>query len=125
MPVLTDEISQAWEEREGPIVLTTVDPEGVPNAIYASSVRKYDDKTLIIADNYFNKTRANILSGSKGSLLFITKDGKSYQIKGVINYHTEGPLYDDMKSWNRERLPGVAAASLKVEQVYSGAEQLV
>lgn len=125
MSQLPEIVSKAWEDREGPIILTTVDAKGNPNAIYATCVRKMDEHTLVVADNFFNKTRANILAGSKGSLLFITKEGKSYQVKGNIEYHTEGVLFDAMKAWNSERLPGHAAAALKVEQVFTGGEQLV
>ena len=124
MTVLPATVTEAWENREGPIVLTTVDAQGKPNAIYASCVRKISDDVLVVADNFFNKTRANILSGSEGSLLFITKEGKSYQVKGSIEYHTEGTVFDDMKQWNPTKLPGHAAAALKVEQVFSGGEQL-
>jgi hypothetical protein len=122
---LPESICQAWEKREGPIVLTTVDADGVPNAIYATCVNQYDADTLVVADNYFHKTRANILAGSPGALLFITGEGKAYQVKGTIEYHTEGPIFDDMKGWNPEKHPGHAAAVLKVEQVYSGAERIV
>ncbi len=125
MPALPEDIHNAWENHEGPIVLATVDAEGNPNAIYATCVSQYSEDTLVIADNYFNKTRANILAGCKVSLLFITKEGKSYQIKGRIEYHTEGAIFDDMKRWNPARLPGRAAAALKVEQVFSGAEKLL
>ena len=78
-----------------------------------------------MADNYFHKTKVNIQSDSKGSLLFITESKKSYQIKGSIEYHTSGPVYDDMKTWNPEKHPGHAAAAIKVEEVYSGAEKLL
>ncbi len=125
MTLLPEAVSQAWEQREGPIVLTTVDREGNPNAIYATCVRKISEDTLVVADNFFNKTRANILAGSQASLLFITKEGKSYQVKGHIEYHTAGPVFDEMKQWNPAKLPGHAAAALKVEQVFSGGEQLV
>ena len=125
MPVLPDAVSQAWENREGPIVLTTVDAEGNPNAIYATCVSKYREDTLVVADNFFNKTKANILAGCKATLLFITKEGKSYQLKGKIEYHTEGAVFEDMKRWNPANLPGHAAAALKVEQVFCGAEKLV
>ena len=125
MPALPEAISKAWENREGPVVLTTVDPEGNPNAIYATCVSKFNEDTLVVADNFFNKTKANILAGSQGALLFITKEGKSYQIKGKIEYHTEGAVFDDMKQWNPAKLPGHAAAALKVEHVFSGAEKLV
>ena len=124
MIVLPQIVNEAWENREGPIVFTTVDPEGIPNAIYATCVQKFGPSMLVVADNFFNKTQANILSGSKGSLLFITKEGKSYQVKGHIEYHTEGELFDDMKQWNPDKLPGHAAAALQVEQVFSGGEQL-
>ncbi|MBN1937397.1 MAG: pyridoxamine 5'-phosphate oxidase family protein [Anaerolineae bacterium] len=125
MAALPTVVLEAWESREGPIVLTTVDGEGTPNAIYATCVRLSGDDTLVVADNFFHKTRTNILSGSKGSLLFITKEGKSYQVKGRIEYHSEGPIFDEMKQWNPARLPGHAAAALRVEQVFSGGEQLV
>ncbi|MCU0522754.1 MAG: pyridoxamine 5'-phosphate oxidase family protein, partial [Anaerolineae bacterium] len=67
MTQLPEAVSQAWEQREGPIVLTTVDCEGTPNAIYATCVRKVAEDTLVVVDNFFNKTRANILAGSKAS----------------------------------------------------------
>jgi len=125
MPALPEAVSQAWENREGPIVLTTVDAEGNPNAIYATCVSKYREDTLVVADNFFNKTKANVLAGCKATLLFITKEGKSYQIKGEIEYHTEGAIFEDMKQWNPAKLPGHAAAALKVEQVFCGAEKLI
>ena len=125
MPQLPEVVSKAWENREGPIVLVTVDQNGTPNAIYATCVSKYDESTLVVADNFFHKTQENIFSGSKVSLLFITKEGKSYQIKGSIEYLAEGVVFEDMKRWNPEKLPGHAAAALKVEDVYSGAEKLL
>jgi predicted pyridoxine 5'-phosphate oxidase superfamily flavin-nucleotide-binding protein len=125
MPILPEVVIKAWENREGPIVLTTVDAQGNPNAIYATCVSKYSEDTLVVADNFFNKTRANILIGSQASLLFITKEGESYQIKGKIEYYTEGAIFEDMKRWNPAELPGHAAAALKVEHVFSGAKKLV
>ena len=121
---LSQEVIQAWEDRNGPVVLTTVDAEGNPNAIYATCVGRFDESTLVIADNYFDKTRANIKNGSRGSVLFITKGNKAYQVKGVLEYHTEGALFDFMKSWNPEKHPGHAAAVLRVEEVFSGAKKL-
>ncbi|MDX9864360.1 MAG: pyridoxamine 5'-phosphate oxidase family protein [Anaerolineaceae bacterium] len=125
MTALPEQVRQAWEDREGPIVLTTVDAEGKPNAIYATCVSRFSEDTIVVADNYFSKTQANILTGSKGSLLFITKAGKSFQIKGSIVYHQEGPVFDDMKQWNPAKHPGHAAAALTAEEVYSGAEKLI
>ena len=125
MTVLPENVSKAWEERKGPVTFTTVDPDGVPNAIYASCVSKYSEEEIVIANNYFNKTKRNIKNGSKGSILFITKGYASYQIKGSIEYYEEGPFYEDMKRWNPVHRPGHGAAVLRVEEVYQGAEKLV
>ena len=125
MAKLSESIIEAWSDRNGPVVLTTVSPEGTPNAIYASCASVYGEDTVLVADNYFDKTRKNIQAGSPGSVLFITNEKKSYQIKGRIEYHTGGPLFEDMKSWNPEKLPGHAVAALKVDEAYSGAERLI
>ena len=123
MTKLPEAVQQGWDHRNGPVVFTTVNADGVPNAIYATCVSQYDDEHLVVADNYFGKTKSNIEAGSMGSLLFITKEGKAYQVKGTIEYDTSGAYYKDMKCWNGER-PGNAAAVLCVEEVFSGSTKL-
>ena len=125
MSILPEEVSEAWDKRKGPVVFTTVNSKGEPNSIYVTCVSKFDKETILIADNYFDKTRKNILAGSKATLLFITDEDKAFQIKGTIEYHKDGILFENMKKWNPETLPGHAVAAVKVEDVYSGAEKLV
>jgi len=117
-------VKEAWDNRKGPAILATIDVEGMPNIIYVSCLGRRGDDALVVADNYFDKTRSNIQAGSKGSFLFMGADGKPYQVKGSIEYHTDGPAFDDMKTWNPQNHPGNAAAVLKVEAVYSGAQKL-
>jgi len=125
MAVLPRAVRDAWENREGPTVLTTVSQSGVPNSIYVTCVAAFDDERLVVADNYFDKTRRNILAGCKGSLLFLAKGGKAYQVKGSLEYHKQGKVFEHMKTWNPPKHPGHAAAALVVEEVYSGAEKLL
>ena len=125
MAKLPDIVSNAWQTRKGPIVLTTVSKDGVPNSIYATCVSKFDDSTLVVADNYFDKTQKNILDGCKGIILFMSEEDKAFQVKGSLEYHKEGAVFEDMKTWNPQQHPGHAAAVLKVEEVYSGAEKLL
>lgn len=125
MAKLPEDVSKAWDNRKGPVVFSTVDKNGVPNAIYATCVSKFDEETIVIADNYFDKTRKNIQSGSKGSVLFITNEDKSFQVKGVVEYHTEGKFFNDMKKWNPTKHPGHAATVVKIEEVYSGSKNLL
>jgi len=122
---LPETVSAAWDDRKGPVVFTTVNMDNIPNAIYATCVSKFDEETIVVADNYFDKTRKNIFNGTKGSILFITNQDKAFQIKGSIEYLKEGSLYENMKKWNPAEHPGHAAAALKVEEVYSGSEKLL
>jgi hypothetical protein len=64
MAVLPEEVSKAWENQKGPIILSTVNKEGIPNSIYATCVSKYSEDTLVVANNYFSKTLENIEAGS-------------------------------------------------------------
>ncbi len=128
MSSLPEAVNTAWENREGPIVFATVDGQQMPNAIYASCVIKLNESQWVVADNFFHKTRANIQAGSKATLLFITKERKSFQLKGSVDYQTAGPIFDDMRVWLDEHkpgLPGIAVAVLTVEEIYSGAEKLL
>lgn len=122
---IPEEVVAAWQRKQGPIVLTTVSSDGVPNSIYATCVALYGEERVVVADNYFDKTKKNIKGGCKGALLFITEDNKAYQLKGSFEYHESGSIFDDMKKWNPTKLPGHAAAALVVEEVYSGSKKLL
>ncbi len=125
MARIPEAASSAWEEREGPVVMSTVGSEGIPNTIYVSCVQKIADDRIVVADNKLHKTKANIHAGSRASLLYITKEKKAYQIKGSIDYQTEGPIYEDMKNrWLDKKYPGKGAVVISVDEVYSGAEKL-
>ena len=46
MTALPEKASKAWEDREGPIILSTVDGDGNPNAIYATCVSKFSEEII-------------------------------------------------------------------------------
>jgi len=125
MAKLTETAVLAWENREGPVVFTTVDSKGVPNAIYVTCVKRISDDQIVVADNKMNKTRANIMAGCSASLLYITKEKKAYQLKGSLRYETSGTVFTEMKEgWLDKKFPGHAAVVFHIEEVYSGAEKL-
>lgn len=125
MAKLPDRVRNAWENREGPLVFTTVDEKGMPNAIYAGCVKMLDDGRILVVDNYFDKTKHNLGCGTPGSMVFLTNERKSFQVKGSLEYHTEGETYDTMKQWVDPKYPAVGAAVLSIEQAYSGAEKIL
>jgi len=84
----------------------------------------FNEETIIIANNYFDKTFKNIENGCFGNFLFITDEKKPYQLKGKYEYLTEGPEFDDMKTWNPSKHPGHGVAILTVENIYSGSTRI-
>jgi uncharacterized protein len=117
-------IRNEWDNKNGAVIFSTLSKEGIPNSIYATCVSMYGENKVLIANNYFDKTIKNILSDSKGTVLFMTKDDKAFQVKGSINYHTSGEEFDDMKKWNPKNHPGHGVAVLNIEEIYSGAKKL-
>jgi len=125
MAILPEAAVEAWENREGPVVMTTVDSSGTPNTIYVTCVNRYSKNQIVVADNKMHKTRANVIAGSPVSILYITNKKKAFQLKGSVAYVTEGTIFEDMKNgWLDKKYPGHAAVVISIEEVYSGAEKL-
>lgn len=125
MPRLTPEAHEAWLNREKRMVLTTTDSNGVPNAIWILCAELVDEEAFVIADNSMHKTLSNIKTGGKASLLYIAPEREAYQVKGTVEHHPSGPVFDDMKSWLNPNYPGRSAVKLNIEEVYYGAEKVV
>jgi len=122
---MTEELKKEWDNRNKAIVLTTVSNDGTPNSIYATCNALFNDDSILVANNFFDKTLKNIESTGKASVLFITNDDKSYQVKGSVKHINSGAEFDDMKSWNPEKLPGHGVAVIDIEEVYSGADKIL
>ncbi len=127
---LPEDVRAAWDDRTAPSVLATVGEDGTPNVIWVNCMTLLDDGSssgdarIGIADNYFHKTLANLLRGSRGSLLIRSSRMKPYQMKGWFEYFTEGPVFESMRAWNKPDKTGKGTAVLHVEEVHSGANQL-
>ena len=124
MSKLPEIILNAWKTQSGAPVMTTVDKNGVSNSIYVKSISIFNNEKITIANNYFDKTFQNIINGCSGNFLFITEEYKPYQLKGTYEYLTEGPEFDDMKTWNPAKHPGHGVAVLKIEEIYSGSTKI-
>lgn len=121
---ITQKIKAEWENKQDAVVLTTVSNKGIPNSIYATQVALFDENKVLIANNKFRKTLENIEIGKEATVLFITKETKSYQLKGRVSYRTEGNEFNDMKKWNRADLPGHGVAVVEIKEIFSGAEKI-
>ncbi len=125
MTKLPQDVVDGWNSRLGATVFSTVDLYKRANSIYVMSIALHESGCFVIADNYFNKTKQNILDKSRGSLLFMTKENISYQVKGRIEYHKDGNYYDFIRQNTDEKYPVHGCAVLFVEEAYSGEKALI
>jgi len=114
---------EAFESIQGFPVFTTVDHDHKPNSVYVGCYKLSGTK-IVVANNKFYKTAENVLKGGYGSFLFLTKDRIAFQVKGVIENHTSGSLYDEMKQWLDPKYPGYSAVVLTIDEIYNGREKL-
>ena len=124
MSALPQSFIDAWENKESRLIFSTVDADGTPNSIWVLCVKMLDDQRILIANNFFNKTLENINNNSRGALLMIAPEREAYQIKGTVEYYTEGEVFDDMKAWLDPKFAGVGATILNIESIYYGAEKV-
>ncbi|MGH1537615.1 MAG: pyridoxamine 5'-phosphate oxidase family protein [Gammaproteobacteria bacterium] len=126
MAKLTPEALQAWQQHDDRMVFSTTNEDNVANSIWILCAQLINDEQFVIANNAMQKTLENIKRGSKGVLLYIAPEREAYQVKGSLEYYTDGPIYDDMKNnWLDPKFPGKGALVLNIEEVYYGAEQVV
>ncbi len=101
--------------------LATSSKNSVPNISNAGAKYLLDDETIIIVDNYMNKTLSNIIENP--AIAILLRSGKeSYQIKGSCSYFTSGVLYEKAKEWMKSiggKYPAKGVLQIKVEHIYN------
>ena len=110
-------------------IISTTSSQGMPNTVYVKFLKIYNDNQILIADNKFFKTKKNLEENPK--LAFVVLDNetkKAYQLKGNIEIHKQGQVFEDARKWVEEetnlRLSPKSAIILNVEEIYSGADKI-
>ena len=125
MAQLTDEVKKAISKqisKKTAFPVATSSQDRVANVVYISYLKVIDDQTVLIADNFLNKTRDNILSNGKIAFTVLDDKKGSFQIKGRAERLTEGAMFDEVQKWVSNELPKVAAVVMHIEDIYNGAE---
>lgn len=113
--------------KQGVLVLGTADLNGIPNAVPVGAVKILDDETILVSDQFFNKTLNNLRANPKVAISFWETDkGEGYQIKGDAKIHTEGMIYEETVEWIRKYgeeighpLKSKGAIVVKITAIYS------
>ena len=119
--VMTEEMMDAIE-KDNVVFLATATAEGTPNVVPIGFARPIDNKTIMIVDNYMNKTRKNLEKNPKASLVVRDASKAPYQFKGTVEIVESGKYFDEAVDWATSvmsQLAPKAAILLKVEEIYS------
>jgi len=106
-------------------VLATSTKDGVPNAVPIGAKKIIDPETVLVSDQFFNKTIENIRSNPRVSLMY-WEGHEGYQLKGTVTVETSGNRFEETARWIEERgkdigfpLRSKGAVILKIEEIYA------
>jgi predicted pyridoxine 5'-phosphate oxidase superfamily flavin-nucleotide-binding protein len=119
--VMTEEMMNAIE-KDNLVFLATATVDGTPNVVPIGFARPLDNKTIMIVDNFMNKTHKNLESNPKAALVPRDASQCPYQFKGTVEIFESGKYFDEAVDWATgvmSQLTPKAAIILKVEEIYS------
>ncbi len=123
MAKMTDRMKELFEKVPAAVVATAT-PDGEPNAVPVGAKKIIDDETILISDQFLNKTLANMKSNPRVALSF-WEGHEGYQLKGSITIETSGKRYEETAKWVEEMgnkagfpLKSKGAVILKIEEIY-------
>ncbi len=123
MAKMTDRIKELFKKVPA-VVLATATGDGTPNAVPVGAKQIIDDETILLSDQFFNKTLANMKANPKVSVTF-WEGHEGYQLKGNIVIETSGKRYDETAKWIEELgnaagfpLKSKGIVILKIDEIY-------
>jgi len=119
MVKLTDEIKESLAAMKI-VYLATSSKDSTPNVVPIGAFKLLDDETLLISDQFFHKTLANLKENPKVAIAYWGEKG-GFQIKGTVTIHTNDKVFSDDVAWLKEIRPNLTPKSaiiMKISDVF-------
>ena len=107
------------------VVLCTATADGTPNAVPVGAKKIIDTETILISDQFLNKTLANMQSNPRVAVTF-WEGHEGYQLKGTVTIETSGPRFEQTARWIDDLsaklgfpLKSKGAVIMKIEEIYA------
>src|SRR5512137_2646220 len=120
MVKLSDEIKESLAATKVAFFATSA-KDRTPNVVPIAAFRVLDDGTLLISDQFFNKTLANMKENPKIALSWWGDKG-GFQIKGTVTIHTDDEIFRQNVAWMKESWPKFvpkSAVLVKITDVFA------
>ncbi len=105
-------------------ILATSSVEGIPNAVPIGAKKILDDETILISDQFFDKTLTNMKKNVQVTVMF-WEGYEGYQLKGKVVIETSGSRFEEAVRWVDELsakigfpLKSKGAVILKIGEIY-------
>lgn len=119
-----DERVKEMFQKQRDVVLATASKEGIPNVVVVGAKKIIDDETILISDQYFDKTLANIKENPRVAVT-VWEKAEGYQIKGTVTIETSGPRFEETARWIEDlgkkfnlSLKSKGAVIIKITDIY-------
>ncbi len=123
MAKMTERMKELFE-KVGTAALATSTSDGTPNVVPVGAKKIIDDETILISDQFFKKTLANMKSNPRVSITY-WEGHEGYQLKGNVTIETSGQRFEETAEWIKglgEKagfpLASKGAVILKIEEIY-------
>ena len=117
---LKDDLKKAIDENL--VFVATANSNGTPNVVPIGFCKTISDDTLLIADNFMNKTFANLKENPQLSLIIEDVKNHPFQLKGTVKIDEEGEYFKEVTDWVaqvKDELAPKSAIIFKVTEIYS------
>jgi predicted pyridoxine 5'-phosphate oxidase superfamily flavin-nucleotide-binding protein len=104
--------------------VATADAKGLPNLAPKGTVEFADEETIVFADLFSLKTRANLEANLQVAVAVVDPSPpKGFQFKGKAELLTSGPVYEACAKKLKEAMPDLPPPKylvrIKVAEIYS------
>jgi predicted pyridoxine 5'-phosphate oxidase superfamily flavin-nucleotide-binding protein len=119
MVKLTDDVKESLTGAKL-VYLATSSKDRVPNVVPIAAFKIQGDGTMLISDQFFNKTLQNMKENPKIALSWWGDKG-GFQIKGTVTIHTNDETFRQDVAWMKDSWPKFvpkSAVIVKITDVY-------
>jgi uncharacterized protein len=119
MVELTDEMKESLAGTKT-VFLATSSKDCIPNVVPIGAFKLLDGGTLLISDQFFNKTLMNMKATKKAALSWWGEKG-GFQIKGTVTIHTDDEIFRQDVAWMKDLRPTLkpkSAVIMKITDVF-------
>ena len=100
MAKLTDKMKDVFA-KAGVMALATSTVDGDVNVVPIGAIKLLDDETVLISDQYFDKTLTNMRSNPRVAVTYWA-DHEGYQLKGRVTIETSGRRFEETVAWMKD-----------------------